>query len=85
MAEEEPELEMVPELEIVPELDKCSNPSEKPMIVRKEVAPETGKLSDNIEVEKKKFHKKKKKFDKQDSEGGNSIHRVIICDDQVTF
>ena len=85
MTEEEPQLEMVPELEIVPELDKFSKPSEKTMIKRKEVAPEAGNLSDNIEVEKKKFHKKKKKFDKQDSEGGNSIHRVIICDDQVRF
>ena len=53
--------------------------------MRKEVAPEAGYQSDNIEVEKKKFHKKKIKFSKQDSAGGNIIHRVIICDDQVRF
>ena len=79
------ELENVPKLEIVPELDKCSKPSEKTMSMIKEIAPEAGNQSDNIEVEKKKLHKEKKRSAKQDSEGGNNIHRVIICDDQVRF
>ena len=54
------ELENVPKLEIVPELDKCSKPSEKTMSMIKEIAPEAGNQSDNIEVEKKKLHKKRK-------------------------
>ena len=39
---------------------------------------------DEGDSEKKKMKKKKKKHESEECEDANSVHRVLICDDQVS-